>query len=46
MKNKNLLMTIVILFFAMYYSTAQVKATFKDSRNDKIYKTVTDTLFF
>jgi uncharacterized protein (TIGR02145 family) len=40
MKNKSLLMTITILIIAMS-SVAQVTGTFTDSRDGKVYKTVT-----
>ncbi|MEI6349029.1 MAG: FISUMP domain-containing protein [Bacteroidota bacterium] len=39
MKNKSLLITIVILFIAVY-SFAQATGTFTDSRDGKTYKTV------
>lgn len=39
MKNKSLLMTIAVLLIAIY-SSAQVKGTFIDKRDGKVYKTV------
>lgn len=39
MKNKYLFMTIAILLFAVH-TTAQVKGTFTDKRDGKVYKTV------